>query len=273
MTENDRPQPSANFELVTPAMARAWLGLNENNRPIRTSHTEALTRNMLDGAFLQTGESIKFDWNGILFDGQHRLTSIVVSDKPAELLIVRNLPPAAKDVVDSGVKRTAGDALAMRGTKNHHAVAAGATLALKYPEVGFVDVGLASPTHPEIIKFVDDHPEIHRAAEVALSYYPQFDCKPSVQIVAWMRCAPIDTFAAGEFWSSIANQQTSGSGDPRLTLSRRLANARRSQEKLNQVQELSLLLRAWNAWRRGKKLNNLAISSSHGDVRVPQHLY
>lgn len=265
-------KPTADFEVVTPEIAKEWLDLNENNRRLRVTHTDALVRNMLNDDFLQTGETIKFDTNGNIIDGQHRLTAIVVSGKPAELLVVRGLAPEAKDVIDSGLKRTAGDALAMRGIKNHAGVAAGASLALREPACGFVDVGVVTPTHAEIIKFVEDHPAIHRAADIALSHYPQFDCKPSVQIIAWMRVSEIDLEAAYEFWTSITNQQTGGLGDPRLTLARRLMNARRNGEKLSQLQELSLVLRAWNAWRQGKTLNSLAIQSSHGDVRVPQRL-
>lgn len=87
---------------------------------------------------------------------------------------------------------------------------------------------------------------------MAMHHYPAFDASPSVLAVAWMRMAKVDVEAAALFFGSIANLATEGHGDPRSALVRRLANARRNGQRLSQAALLSLIFRAWNAWRTGK---------------------
>jgi hypothetical protein len=61
---------------VTPAMARQWLKRNSNNRPIRPSHVENLRLAFERGEYVLTHQGVAFSDDGVLIDGQHRLTAI-----------------------------------------------------------------------------------------------------------------------------------------------------------------------------------------------------
>lgn len=122
--------PSAQVEAITPDMAEAWLKANTRNRRLRQEVVNAYAADMAAGRWQFTGETVKFDRGGNLSDGQHRLAAIAQSGATVPMLVIRGLDPDAQHVMDTGAKRTAGDALALDGVKNTTTVAAGARLAL-----------------------------------------------------------------------------------------------------------------------------------------------
>lgn len=67
----------------------------------------------------------------------------------------------------------------------------------------------------------------------------------------------------------MSNTETSGKGDPRAALLRRLNSARRNGESLGQVVYVSIFLRAWNAWRKGQQLTSIPAESRTGGASIP----
>lgn len=99
--------------VVTPAVAREWLKRNVNNRPLRMSTVSGLKAAFMRGEYVLTHQGVAFDVSGNLLDGQHRLSAIAQMPDgfSVEMMVTRNLPPKAFDVLDIGVKRNAGDVL------------------------------------------------------------------------------------------------------------------------------------------------------------------
>jgi hypothetical protein len=260
---------TAEVRTISPTEAALMLKRNRHNRPLKERIVAAYARDMARGAWALTGEAIKFDTNGDLADGQHRLKAIVKAGTPIRVLVVWGVPPEAQAVMDSGVKRSIVDQVSLAGVKNASILTAAARLALSEPAAGFVIPAdrVSAPTNTEITRFMDDHPEIHRAAEVARGYYPAIDCQPSVLCLAWLRFSTIDIDAATQFFHSVANMSTDGPGDPRLALARRLQNLRREGTRRNGPMLLGLVYRSWNAWRRGKQLSSLPLPAT-----IPERL-
>lgn len=102
---------------VTPEIAKEWLGKKTENRKIRIGYVEALSRAIEEGHFLYTGDPIKFDINGNLMDGQHRLSAIVKSNMPLSLEVIEGLPPETYHVIDMGMSRTLADSTGLNNTK------------------------------------------------------------------------------------------------------------------------------------------------------------
>lgn len=65
---------------VTPKLAREWLKRNTNNRALRPSHMESLRVAFARGEFVTSHQGICFDSDGVLLDGQHRLSAIAAQD-------------------------------------------------------------------------------------------------------------------------------------------------------------------------------------------------
>lgn len=112
------------LEEVTPETAAEWLAkFNTGNRSKNHHLTAAYVKDMLSGGWHQTGDTIKFNGDGRLLDGQHRLQAVVDSGVTQYFLVVRNLTSHAQDVMDAGMKRSFGQVLQIRGYKNASTVA------------------------------------------------------------------------------------------------------------------------------------------------------
>jgi hypothetical protein len=268
MAENIRP--SAQLTSVTPKLAAQWLAKNQHNRNVRTSVVNAYARDMIAGNWQVTGEALKFDTEGDLIDGQHRLQAVIKADVTVTMLVVRGIAATAQDVMDTGAKRSASDALQLHGHANSTTLAAAARLALMLDLDSRANADTrnrrsnSSFTNSEVKAYVDRHPELHDGASKAAAFKKSIDLNPSVMAVAWTRLAAADPERAETFFDSIANNSTGGAGDPRSTLIKRLASARRNGERLSQGTQLALVIRAWNAWCRGERVTNLRIAASVG---------
>lgn len=101
--------------LITPHVAAAWLEKNTGNRTMRRNVVDKYARDMVSGNFGFAGDPIRFDWNGRLIDGQHRLAACIRADIPFESMVVYGLDPAVQVRIDGGKARTAADAIAIEG--------------------------------------------------------------------------------------------------------------------------------------------------------------
>jgi hypothetical protein len=102
--------------LVTPEMAAYWLTFNSpTNRDISPVYVKRLASAILRGQF-EIGDSIKFESKGMLIDGQHRLSAIVLATIPTYLLVTRGYDPVSMSVLDIGMKRSVSNIATLAGT-------------------------------------------------------------------------------------------------------------------------------------------------------------
>lgn len=264
------PKSTAKLVSVTPKMAQQWLLKNHKNRNLRQAKVDRYARDLTAGAWRFTGESIKFDWDGNLLDGQHRLAAILKSGVTVELLVVHNVDPAAQDVMDTGAARTTVDMLALHGKQYGATLASGTRLCLNW-QAGNIRVSTSNltltPTHSEVLAFVESDPRIGWSAQFATALYPSLrSAKPSVIAFSIWLTSGIDAKASREFHQSLADLTTGGPGDPRYTLLRRL-NAMR-EEKTSQVGQSFAFIKAWNAWRAGDTLARIQHVSPGGKSQL-----
>lgn len=96
---------------ITPKRAADLLANNASNRRIRPNWVHYLAAQIKRGAWQVTTDAIGVREDGALGNGQHRLLAIVAADMPAPLLFMAGLTEEAFRVLDSGIKRSAADAL------------------------------------------------------------------------------------------------------------------------------------------------------------------
>ncbi len=108
--------------LITQELATKWLEeKNTKNRYLSPKRVSNLTLAINAGDFVFNGDTIKFDFNGELMDGQHRLKAIVKADEKAvgkgiQIVIVEGLDPEARKYIDTNNKsRSLFDAIVMEG--------------------------------------------------------------------------------------------------------------------------------------------------------------
>lgn len=95
--------------LVTSEIATEWLKRNKNNRKPSKTRVADLVRVIEAGRWSYNGQSITFDCDGRLTDGQHRLMAIAESNKTCELLVCTGLDRKAAYTQDTGKNRGLGE--------------------------------------------------------------------------------------------------------------------------------------------------------------------
>jgi hypothetical protein len=103
----------AEFVLLSVEMAQVMLKHNKNNRHLKPTLVEAYQRDLENDRWIPSDEGIGVNLSLDVFNGQHRLTAIEQSDKPAIMWITWNVLNEAKFVTDSGAKRSVNEKLAM----------------------------------------------------------------------------------------------------------------------------------------------------------------
>lgn len=146
------------IEKISPAKAREYLSQNKNNRNIRQQHVKNLARDIVSGNWHQNGDSIRFNCDGELLDGQHRLSAIVMADRAVDCIVVRGLDKESRRTMDAGAKRTAGDQFGMAGIGNAHVVTASCRYAMSARDSSTMRP--QSYTNSELFDFYDAHPGI-----------------------------------------------------------------------------------------------------------------
>lgn len=119
--------------LVTPELAQEWLENTKfNNRHIVDRLVNKIARDIKSNKWVYDGNSIKFDKDDNLIDGQHRLWAILKSDMNVQCLIIRGLDDRAKNIIDTGKSRTNSDVLHFNGFINTASLANACRLAIGY---------------------------------------------------------------------------------------------------------------------------------------------
>ena len=264
---NDTPvrldqQLTASFEIIAPDMAEAWLGKNIGNRNIRSAKVATIARDITAGDFAITGEAIKFDWNGRLIDGQHRLHAVMVAGRPITSLVVRGLAPGVQAVLDVGAKRSAADALRMRGSASNNMILAASIRQLLAWERGQL-VSAASnvpePTHSEVMEWYKAHADdIESCGAAARGWYKALRLWPGTLTTAIYLTSMADPQASHRFFKDMADLSLNPGADPRRDLMKRLREADDRNERMHQSRQLFYVLQTWNAWRRGLKRADLS---------------
>lgn len=88
------------------------LSLNTNNRTIKKRHKQWLEQAVREEKFLLGPQGVGISSDGVLIDGQHRLTAIRDAGYPrVELVVVTGIDPEMRLYLDQNAKRSVADAL------------------------------------------------------------------------------------------------------------------------------------------------------------------
>lgn len=247
---------------VTPALASKWLALNTHNRGVRDHKVEAYARDMRAGAWTENGDSIRFDVNGTLLDGQHRLEAIVEADMPVTMMVVTGLPPQAQETMDNGIRRSLADALLLRGETDVHTLSAVIRRALTYT-TGANDrmrgfTRRETFTNAECLDFLNRHPELRsytRHGKTAAR--PCFIPASAVAVGYWL-FARLDESDAAEFMARLQSGANLDQYDPIYQLRKRARQMHQGSSRYPTHHYLALLIKAWNAYRLGETITALS---------------
>jgi hypothetical protein len=101
---------------IFPDQAQEWLDKRRaNNRNINMETAKMYAKSMVEGKFPLNGQSIVFNTEGSLIDGQHRLTACTIAKVPFESVVVEGIENSAFSTLDTGKNRSLNDTLQIEG--------------------------------------------------------------------------------------------------------------------------------------------------------------
>lgn len=252
------PLSAGEVTLITPAIAETMLGHNTHNRPTRMPTVSAYAQDMAAGDWRWTGDPVRFAEDGTLLDGQHRLLAIVESGETIPLLILRGLANEAQEDMDRGVPRKYADVLSLRGEVNAHGLAA------LVRKVHAWNAGQRTSraygvkaTSAQLTRTLDARPELRDITRASGTVASTWDVPQSLIGLAWWLFSTIDQEDADFFMHRCADGQNLAAGDPIYELRKIVAASRDHRGERSQRYLLAIIIKAWNAYRQGKKVGQL----------------
>ena len=131
--------------LVTPEIATKLLENNTHNRKIRQHKVDHYARQMLDGHWRATGNTISIGPDGRLLNGQHHLWAVLMSQTSQHFIIICEESNEIYELFDTGLVRQASDILKAKHIKNGNQLKGIADKFLKYIKANNLDRTLNHP--------------------------------------------------------------------------------------------------------------------------------
>jgi hypothetical protein len=269
---------------ITPTFARQLLEANQFyeagvnhagrcNRKFNRQHAQDYADAMLRGEWV-LAESIKFDVDQELTDGQHRLVAVILAgeikpDIVVPFLVTYDMPRESADHLDTGLKRTVPGQLQMRGEIQTLHLSATLRLIQLYDSYDPIDPAVPSLpfseerwrrknfTSQQAFKMLDEEPGIRdalRRTQGLRELFPQSSAAAAVHLTSrhW------DEDAVYAFAESLRTGADLGVKDPIYALRETYLWMRRHQGGRQAARtftglHLALWIMAWNQHVRGKE--------------------
>ena len=202
-TESGR-EPMMSLETITPDVAERWLGKNLHNRNLSEVSVRRMAGAMTRGEWRLNGETIKFDDDGHLIDGQHRLKAVVESGVTITSFVLRGLEASSQETVDIGRKRTLADMLRLRGVASAHHVASSVNFLYLYDHDKVKRQGFEQwPTVQQGIMLYEANKEIENCANLGRRLAKLLNLSPSVASALYYIFSRIDQGDADYFFEKL----------------------------------------------------------------------
>ena len=252
---------------VTPELAEQWLSANTvSNRKISKITVKRYAKDMVMGRWLVTGESIKFDVNGKLIDGQHRLAAVVAARNTVAMYVITGLPNETILVIDTGKSRTSGDALMIAGhSVNSNEIAALARKIIGYKSGNQDILGVkkivaagAPITNREIVDFCANNDLSVHTSFAQRAKRLQLSKILSVGEYAFFHSllSQIHVDDAEKFLTMLSTMEDVSAQSPIRVLFYKLT---KSLSTLDSKMTFSAVIQAWNAWRSGTTITTIHV--------------
>lgn len=248
-------------EYLTQEQARKYFDNRvELNRPLNGRRVDALTRDMKAGRWHYNGEPLRFNTEGKLFDGQHRLRAFLDSGlNELVFAIERGLTTESASVTDTGMKRSTAHFFQMEGRAYASQLASASRHVYNYIEYGNLNQN-APVTVSEQREILETFDELeHYVKAYSIQRLPiQFAAAGLAALHTLFRNIGPKT-KADEFMEGLTSGEGLKRGDPRLAarnfITRRAWGESKSTSWVSDkfsVRAMAVVIFAWNKWRAGE---------------------
>lgn len=248
--------------VVTPELAKKWLGTQTLNRNVQTHAMLGYRTDMINGLWSFTGDPLRFDINGHLIDGQNRLEAlggITVPNFALPFVVQIGLPPEAQQRMDQGARRTAGQQLFLKGIPSGSNLAAAIRFSWKW-ERGELFGGNRTQeqgtavTNAQVVNWIDQHRSRALRSLDDLNFIRSSGLRPNIGLAFSLRAGANDLSEEVTVMFTEMHELTNlSASSPTLALVKRIQRVKASPDlTMNELDHLGFLICTWNAWVSGK---------------------
>jgi hypothetical protein len=149
---------------ITPKVAKKMLKQNKKNRALRDHTVLFYAEQMKNGQWQENGEAIIVDCNGVIKDGQHRLSAVIKADHTYNSVVVSGVHPNVMSTIDTGANRSLCDILELNDFKYPALMAAVVKRILKHEKginalghKGTMPMGSNKTSNSEGLEYASDN--------------------------------------------------------------------------------------------------------------------
>lgn len=268
--------PKPVLETITPEIAQKYLESNPNNRPVHFPTVKTYAKAMLDGEWRPTHQTIAFDNEGHLQDGQHRLLAVIESQTTQQFWVFRDMPVTNFTVIDVGRDRKTSDVLALADMKEPNLKASISKFVLAY-ESGSKANAIAASTgssgknfisNDKVLQFAKAHRrKLDRVAELSKAWFEKFPKALEMRFIGglyWF-ISEINDELGQEFFDSLTTGAGLKENSPILKFRNILINNLTSKKRLPRSEKFALAVKAWNLYISGREVNKLSFNRRSGE--------
>jgi hypothetical protein len=153
-------------ETITPRKAKKWLENKAPNRPVDLKYVAQLRDSIDAGEWELTNESIGFNLDGQLQDGQHRCEAVVASGKSIECWVMKNVPDRVFDKINIGKRRSIAGILHRHGETNTSVLGSALSWVWRYRMDIVYQGRSASPRISQALELLKEVPDLRRSSSL-----------------------------------------------------------------------------------------------------------
>lgn len=259
--------PELEIVRVTPDLAAEWLEkYNDGNRRLSRSVIATYARDMLNDNWRLTHQSIAFDDEGRLLDGQHRLAAVVEADVPVDFTVQRGWDRETFSVVDTGFKRAASHFI---DAPNSALMAAAARILATIKDGGPPGVVSARATPQDVLAAFHEWPELIEMRTNVERVYEDTRISKTLHLVVLAQAQRSRYADAIPAWADgLASGVDLSDKDPRRLLRQRwMRELRYLNSSMGRGTGYALIVKAWNAFATEAEIQHLR---SRGIEELPR---
>ena len=251
-------------ERIDPDLARYMLDNMIVNRPASKPRVTAYAGDMLNGDWVNNGETIKMTPDGKLIDGQHRLLAVIESGCTVEFTVAYNVTLDMIPTIDAGRPRTVNDYLRMTGHASVTEVTAAVRLLAMYEDVtsggSQQRVTRGGLTQVAVLHLLEKHPDLHQYATQASRVAIACQLPKSVTLTAIYLTRDHPKWI--DFWGGVESGVGLTINDPRGKI-RKLGSAINANRRRSvRFHMLGLIIKAWNLYVEDRTVQLLILKES-----------
>jgi hypothetical protein len=241
---------------MEPNMAAFLLNVNTMNRNIKHHYVKELKLKLENDEWKNNYNPIVISHDGILLDGQHRLSACVQSGLSFVCDVRLGANKEHFPEIDTGINRTPKDVLSMCGRDCGSIRAAALAMLLRYEEkrLNYSGTMVRKLSRVQLIELEAQNPDIIEACQpYANMLYKSCGVMQSTGYFTFYIFQKIDRDLAIHLFEKLCSGVGLEEGSPILALRNSLFTNKKSRSKMNRMFIAALLIKCWNDLRDGKQ--------------------